>query len=212
MIRAGLVVLLVAAVAVAILALTGDPGRASVIWLGWRADMTAARRGADRAVLGALVATLVWRTLLWILAAPQRAARDARREPPPSGQRGADPRLPGRRGRRRLRGPPPGRRRPPTSPRRRPAWCGCWPPRPPRPPATLAAAQAAYTAMLGFPEMRLAGHKGLMQLALAQGERETGAAPRPGGLRRDPQRPLGLARPAGGPAGGRRMARRRWSW
>src|SRR5206468_2214271 len=35
------------------------------------------------------------------------------------------------------------------------------------------AAQAAYTAMLGFPEMRLAGHKGLMQLALAQGERET---------------------------------------
>jgi HemY protein len=27
--------------------------------------------------------------------------------------------------------------------------------------------------MLGFPEMRLAGHKGLMQLALAQGERET---------------------------------------
>ena len=35
------------------------------------------------------------------------------------------------------------------------------------------AAQAAYTAMLGFPDMRLAGHKGLMQLALAQGERET---------------------------------------
>ena len=37
----------------------------------------------------------------------------------------------------------------------------------------MAQAQAAYTAMLGFPEMRLAGHKGLMQIALAQGARET---------------------------------------
>ena len=34
-----------------------------------------------------------------------------------------------------------------------------------------AAAQAAYGAMLGLPDMRLAGHKGLMQLALAQGDR-----------------------------------------
>ena len=33
------------------------------------------------------------------------------------------------------------------------------------------AAQAAYTAMLGLPDMRLAGRKGLMQLALAQGDR-----------------------------------------
>ncbi|MGZ6018862.1 MAG: heme biosynthesis protein HemY, partial [Phenylobacterium sp.] len=37
----------------------------------------------------------------------------------------------------------------------------------------VVATQAAYSAMLGFPEMRLAGHKGLMQLALARGERET---------------------------------------
>ncbi len=35
----------------------------------------------------------------------------------------------------------------------------------------VAATQAAYSAMLGFPEMRLAGHRGLMQLALAQGDR-----------------------------------------
>ena len=34
-----------------------------------------------------------------------------------------------------------------------------------------AAATAAYTAMLGFPEMRLAGHKGLMQTALAEGDK-----------------------------------------
>jgi HemY protein len=37
----------------------------------------------------------------------------------------------------------------------------------------MAQAQAAYTAMLGFPEMRLAGHRGLMQLALKQGARDT---------------------------------------
>ncbi len=35
-----------------------------------------------------------------------------------------------------------------------------------------AAAQAAYAAMLGFPEMRLAGHRGLMQGAAAQGDHE----------------------------------------
>jgi len=38
-----------------------------------------------------------------------------------------------------------------------------------------AAAQAAYTAMLGLPDMRLAGHKGLMQLALGQGDRAAAA-------------------------------------
>jgi len=42
MIRAALIVLLVAALATAILAITGEPGHASVVWLGWRADMTAA--------------------------------------------------------------------------------------------------------------------------------------------------------------------------
>jgi HemY protein len=35
-----------------------------------------------------------------------------------------------------------------------------------------AATQAAYAAMLGFPEMRLAGHRGLMQGAIAQGDHE----------------------------------------
>ena len=74
MIRVGFVVFLVAAVAVAILALTGDPGRATLIWLGWRVDMTAAA-AVLIAFLGGLIATLGWRALLWILATPERAAR-----------------------------------------------------------------------------------------------------------------------------------------
>ena len=41
MIRAGIVFFLVVAVAVSVLALTGDPGRATFVWLGWRADTTA---------------------------------------------------------------------------------------------------------------------------------------------------------------------------
>ncbi|NEX95343.1 heme biosynthesis HemY N-terminal domain-containing protein, partial [Caulobacter sp. 17J65-9] len=34
----------------------------------------------------------------------------------------------------------------------------------------LPTAQSAYAAMLGFPEMRLAGHRGLMKVAIAQGD------------------------------------------
>src|SRR6218665_1359203 len=37
----------------------------------------------------------------------------------------------------------------------------------------MAAAKSAYNAMLGFPEMRLAGLRGLMQAALAEGDRPT---------------------------------------
>ncbi|MGZ6039118.1 MAG: heme biosynthesis HemY N-terminal domain-containing protein, partial [Phenylobacterium sp.] len=169
MIRASLVVLFVAAAAVAALALTGDAGRASVVWLGWRADMTAAVMVLI-VLLGALVATVFWRTLLWILAAPQRTARaraEARRrqanealtrgflaaaagdgsEARRLAQKAAD-----------LADETPGLVRVLAAQAAEAA-------------GDVAAAQAAYAAMLGFPEMRLAGHKGLMQLALAQGER-----------------------------------------
>src|SRR5690349_9913870 len=75
MIRASLVILIVAAVAVAALALTGDPGQASLTWLGWRADMTASA-AVLIALFGALVVTIAWRTLLWVLEAPRRAERE----------------------------------------------------------------------------------------------------------------------------------------
>lgn len=171
MIRASLVILLVGAVAVTALALTGDSGHASVTWLGWRADMTASA-AVVIVLFGALLATIAWRTLLWILAAPQRAERtraDSRRrqanetltrgflaaaagdgsEARRLAQKAAD-----------LADETPGLVRVLAAQAAEAA-------------GDLAAAQAAYSAMLGFPEMRLAGHKGLMQLALAQGERET---------------------------------------
>lgn len=171
MIRASLVILLVGAVAVTALALTGDSGHASVTWLGWRADMTASA-AVVIVLFGALVATVAWRTLLWILAAPQRAERtraDSRRrqanetltrgflaaaagdgsEARRLAQKAAD-----------LADETPGLVRVLAAQAAEAA-------------GDVVAAQAAYSAMLGFPEMRLAGHKGLMQLALAQGERET---------------------------------------
>jgi len=171
MIRAALVILLVAVVAVAALALTGDSGQATVTWLGWRADMTAS--AAVLIVLfGALFVTVAWRTLLWILETPRRAARqraEARRrqanetltrgflaaaagdgsEARRLAQKAAD-----------LADETPGLVRVLAAQAAEAA-------------GDVPAAQAAYSAMLGFPEMRLAGHKGLMQLALAQGERET---------------------------------------
>lgn len=171
MIRASLVVLIVAATAVAILALTGDAGRASVVWLGWRADMTASA-AALIVMFTSLVFTVGWRTLLWILAAPRRAER-ARAE---SRRRQANETLTrgflaaaggdGSEARRLaqkaadLADETPGLVRVLAAQAAEAA-------------GDTSAAQAAYAAMLGFPEMRLAGHKGLMQLALAQGERET---------------------------------------
>jgi HemY protein len=169
MIRAGFVLLLLAVIVVTVLALTGDPGRASILWLGWRADMTAAT-----AVLitffASLVATLLWRTLLWILEAPKRTERaraEGRRrqarevltrgflaaaagdgsEARRLAQKAAD-----------LAQDSPGLVRVLAAQAAEAA-------------GDTVAAHAAYTAMLGFPEMRLAGHKGLMQLALQQGDR-----------------------------------------
>jgi HemY protein len=171
MIRAALVILIVAAVAVAALALTGDSGQATVTWLGWRADMSASA-AALVVLFGALLVTVVWRTLLWILEAPRRAARrraEVRRrqanetltrgflaaaagdgsEARRLAQKAAD-----------LADETPGLVRVLAAQAAEAA-------------GDVAAAEAAYAAMLGFPDMRLAGHKGLMQLALARGERET---------------------------------------
>jgi HemY protein len=170
MIRGGIVVFLVAAVAVAILALTGDPGRASVVWLGWRADMTAATE-VLLVVFASLAATVGWRTLLWVLAAPQRAARardeNRRRQAGEALTRGflaaaAGDGLEARRLALKsadLAKETPGLVRVLTAQAAEAA-------------GDPAAAEAAYSAMLGFPEMRLAGLKGLMQLAFARGDRE----------------------------------------
>ena len=81
MIRAAVVLILLVAAVVGGLTLAGEPGEASVTWLGWRADMTAAAAILIALTFGLFVA-MVWRTILWILEAPHRAERaraDARR-------------------------------------------------------------------------------------------------------------------------------------
>ena len=171
MIRASLVILIVGAVLATALALAGDAGHASVLWLGWRVDTTAAA-AVVMVLFGALLATLAWRTLLWILEAPRRAERtraeSRRRQANETLTRGflAAAAGDGSEARRQaqkaadLADETPGLVRILAAQAAEAA-------------GDAAAAQAAYSAMLGFPDMRLAGHKGLMQLALAQGDRET---------------------------------------
>ncbi len=171
MIRAGVVLVLITAIAVGALALSGDPGRASVVWLGWRADSTAAAAILIALVFG-LLAAVVWRTILWVLDAPQRADRvraEARRRQAndvlargfmavAAGDGSEALRLSKKAAE--VAADAPGLVRVLAAQAAEAA-------------GDIAQAQAAYTAMLSFPDMRLAGHKGLMQIALAQGARET---------------------------------------
>jgi len=171
MIRAGVVLILMAAAVVGALALSDDPGRATVVWLGWRADSTAAAAIVIALSFG-LFAAVVWRTILWILDAPRRAERaraEARRRQAndvlargflavAAGDGSEALRLSKKAAE--LAADAPGLVRVLAAQAAESA-------------GDMAQAQAAYTAMLGFPEMRLAGHKGLMQIALAQGARET---------------------------------------
>lgn len=171
MIRAGVVLLLLAAVAVGALALSDDPGRASLTWLGWRADSTAAAAILIALAFG-LFAASVWRAILWILDAPRRAQRaraDARRRQANDVLTRGFLAVAAGDGSKALRlskkaadiaADAPGLVRVLAAQAAEAA-------------GDMAQAQAAYTAMLGFPEMRLAGHKGLMQIAMAQGARET---------------------------------------
>jgi HemY protein len=170
MIRGAALVFLLAAAAVAILAMVSEPGRASVVWLGWRADTTAAAVVLFILSLS-LMAMALWRLLVWMVEAPERAARARAR----TRRRQADEVL--------TRGFLAAAAGDGAEARRlalKAADLADQTPGLTRVLAALAAdaagdaqaAQAAYTAMLGFPDMRLAGHKGLMHLALAQGDRE----------------------------------------
>jgi HemY protein len=169
MIRAILAFVFVAVLAVAILAVTGEAGHASIVWLGWRVDLTAT--ALILIVLGAaLVAMLAWRLLLWVIEAPRRAERaraeTRRRQAVEVLTRGflAAAAGDGAEARRlaakaaEIAVEAPGLVRVLAAQAAEAA-------------GDATATQAAYSAMLGFPEMRLAGHKGMMQLALAQGDR-----------------------------------------
>jgi HemY protein len=169
MIRVSLAFLFVAAVVVTLLALTGEPGHAGLVWLGWRVDMTAAAM-VLLLLATALLAMIAWRLLLWVLEAPRRAERaraEARRRQATevvtrgflaaaAGDGAEARRLAAKAAD--LAEEAPGLVRLLAAQAAEAA-------------GDAAATQAAYSAMLGFPEMRLAGHRGLMQLALAQGDR-----------------------------------------
>ncbi len=69
MIRAFLVFAFLVGAAAIAFALAGEPGRASVEWLGWRAETTAAA-GVCAILLLAFLAVTLWRLGLWIAEAP----------------------------------------------------------------------------------------------------------------------------------------------
>jgi HemY protein len=170
MIRGILILVALAAVVAAAFVLAGEPGRASVEWLGWRADMTAAA-AALTIIIGAFLAVGLWRLALWIVETPRRqaAARaDLRR----------------RRGLEALgRGFIAAAAGDGSEARRlaqqagelvedAPALVRILSAQAAEAAGDQAAAQAAYANMLGFPEMKLAGHRGLMQAAAAAGDHE----------------------------------------
>ena len=190
MTRVAFALFLVAAVAVSVLALTGEPGRASLEWMGWRIEMTAAA-AALLTLFSALLFTLLWRGVIWIVEAPRRAARaraeakrkqavealsrgflavaagdgsEARRLAQKSAELAEDA----------------------------PALVRVLAAQAAEAAGDRGAAKSAYNAMLGFPEMRLAGLRGLMQAAQAEGDRATAV--------RHAETAYGLARTA------------RWAW
>jgi HemY protein len=169
MIRVALVLFLVCVIAVVSLALAGSPGQATMEWLGWRLDMTAAA-ALLAVVFVSLLATLFWQALIWLLGMPRRAARAReearRRQGNEALSRGflaaaAGDGLEARRLAQKAA----------DLVDDTPALVRLLAAQAAEAAGDAAAAQGAYTAMLGFPEMRLAGQKGLMQTALAQGDR-----------------------------------------
>ena len=71
MIRGAIIFLAVTAIIAVALAMAGDPGRASLTWLGWRIDTSASAQVVLIGVLAHLAVTM-WRILLWISEAPRR--------------------------------------------------------------------------------------------------------------------------------------------
>ncbi|MHB8530151.1 MAG: heme biosynthesis HemY N-terminal domain-containing protein [Caulobacteraceae bacterium] len=174
MIRMALGVFLVAVLIVVGLALRGEPGTASLTWLGWRADTTAAA-GVLLIGLLALLATVFWRALIWLLEAPVRAARSRadtrRRQGAEALTRGflAAAAGEGAEARRAAGKAAELADEAPQLVRLLAAQAA-------EAAGERAAARAAYQAMLGFPEMRLAAHRGLMLAALAEGDKDEALA------------------------------------
>lgn len=169
MIRITLGLLAAGAAIVAVLALAGEPGAASLTWMGWQVRTTAA---AAALIIGlaSLAAILFWSALVWILAAParrERAAAESRRRSgalalirgflAAAGGEGAEAqRLAGQAAR---------------LAEETPQLVRLLAAQAAEAAGDAAAARAAYEAMTGFADMRLTAHRGLMGLALARDDR-----------------------------------------
>jgi len=168
MTRIALAIFIVSVVIVAAISLQGDPGVASLTWLGWRVDTTAAA-GVLMIGLLALLATVFWRTLIWFLQAPARGARaraeTRRRQGVEAITRGFLEAAAGNGSEARRLAQKASELADDT-----PQLVRILAAQAAEAAGDRAAARAAYGAMLGFPEMRLAAHRGLMQIAAAAGD------------------------------------------
>ena len=171
MIRGALILLLLVAVIAVSLAASGEPGRASVVWLGWRLDTTAATAAILLAFLS-LFAVAFWRAAVWIAGAPRRQAlaraESRRRQASEILTRGflsvaAGDGAEARRCAQKAA----------DLAEDQPALVRVLAAQAAETAGDLTAAQAAYSAMLSFPEMRLAGRRGLMSIAQTQGDTAT---------------------------------------
>ena len=168
MIRLSFGLLLVAVFLVIAIALIGEPGVASLTWLGWQVNTTAATAVLVIGLL-AFVATVFWRAVIWLLQSPARARKAAietrRREGRDALTRGFLAAA---------AGDGPGARRQAFRAAQysdeAPGLVRLLAARAAEAAQDGAAAQLAYEAMLGFADMRLAAHRGLMQIALGRGD------------------------------------------
>jgi len=168
-IRSALFLLLAAFTAAVVLSLAGESGRASILWLGWRADMTATAL-LVLVVLVSLLAFAAWRLVLWVADAPRRAAAaraESRRRQElevltrgfvavAAGDGAEARRLAAKAAELSSEAPALGR---------------LLAARAAEAAEDPVAAEAAWTAMLAFPDLRLAARRGLTTLALSRGER-----------------------------------------
>lgn len=170
MIRGALAFLVVMAVVVVALAMAGDPGRATLEWVDLRIATSASAAIIMLGVLS-LLAVITWRIVLWIAEAPSRAARgraeSRRRQAADVLTRGflAVAAGDGVEARRLAQRAADLEESPPALVKVLAAQAA-------EAAGDTPAAQAAYAAMLSDPEMRLAGHRGLMHPAEAQGDQE----------------------------------------
>ena len=169
MIRTGLFLVLVALAAALALGLAGESGRVAIIWLGWRADLTATAL-IVLVLLASFLAFAAWRLLLWVAETPRRAAvarAEARRRQEievltrgftavAAGDGAEALRLAAKAADLGVEAP---------------ALARLLSARAAEAAEDPVAAEIAWTSMLAFPDLRLAARRGLTSLALARGDR-----------------------------------------